>query len=249
MLFVKKLFTSLLIAPGIFVVLLLLLVLFARKRLRLYLILLAVFLYGLSIGPTKELLLLPLENAYPIPSVEEMKKCDAIVVLGGGAYDNAPDVNGTGGLSGDTLTRSIGAYRAYLITGEPIIISGGSLSGGKAEATVVRRLFLALGVKETHIIAETRSRDTSENAQYSAEICRKRKFERILLVTSAYHMKRAVLLFQRTLPSVVPYPTGFRTSRAGFGTLSLLPDASHLLDVSLALKEYLGIVYYTVVRS
>ncbi|MBA4418741.1 MAG: hypothetical protein C0392_12660, partial [Syntrophus sp. (in: bacteria)] len=88
-----------------------------------FIILLACFTYVVSITPVADLFLTPLEKAYRIPSIDAIRKCDAYVVLGGGVNESAPTVDGKGMPSGDALFRVMGAYRLYLLSPKPIIIS------------------------------------------------------------------------------------------------------------------------------
>ena len=241
----KKTVTAFLLPPGIFLVLFLAGLLFVTKRFRSFLLGLFLLLYAISIEPTKDLLLLPLENRYPVPSWSEMRHVDAIVVLGGGALENAPHIDGKGAVSGDSLQRIVAAHRLQAELKKPIIVTGGALFGRKAEAEIAKEVLHRLGVKQQSILAETRSMDTNENALFTGEICKKRNWNSIALVTSAFHMKRSLMLFGRFFNNIVPYPTDYRTLRRSYDYWSFLPDASNLADTALAVKEYLGIVYYT----
>jgi len=242
----KKVITHCLLPPGIFIILLLFACIFLKRRLRILALFFALFIYMLSIGPTKDLLLIPLEDSFPIPSIEDIKRGDAYVVLGGGIYDNAPDVDGKGTLSGDALPRVLTAYKLYRISKKPLILSGGRIFGRTAEAQIAKRTLLSLGVSEKDIITESKSVDTYENALFVKEIADAYKMSRIVLVTSAYHMKRSHLLFGRHFREIVPYPAGHITSRIGHDALSFLPSAAALADVSLAMKEYMGIAFYRI---
>jgi uncharacterized SAM-binding protein YcdF (DUF218 family) len=242
----KKLITHCLLPPGIFIILLLLACIFLKRRLKLLALFFALFIYILSIGPTKDLLLVPLEDSFPVPSIEEVKRGDAYVVLGGGIYDNAPDVDGKGTLSGDALARVFTAYKLYRISKKPVILSGGRILGRTAEAEIAKRTLLSFGVGEKDIITESKSIDTYENAQFVKELSDTHKINRIILVTSAYHMKRSHLLFSRHFREIIPYPAGYLTSRIKYDVLSFLPSAASLADVSLAMKEYMGIVFYKI---
>jgi uncharacterized SAM-binding protein YcdF (DUF218 family) len=234
--------------PGIFIIIPLLLIFFVKKRQKVFLLSFSLFMYVLSISPTREFLLVPLEYAYKIPSINEVKLCDAYVVLGGGVNDNAPHIDGKGSLSNDALARVVGAYRLYLISQKPIILSGGKIFNRASEAEIAKKFLLSLGVKENHLLIETKSKDTYENAQYTKEICEQHNIKRILLVTSALHMKRSVMLFHKFFHDITPYSTGYKTLRIGYDILSFLPDAGNMSDISLATKEYLGILFYKITR-
>ena len=242
----KKVITHCLLPPGIFIMLLLFACIFLKRRLRILALVFALFIYMLSIGPTKDLLLIPLEDSFPIPSIEEIKRGDAYVVLGGGIYDNAPDVDGKGALSGDALARVLAANKLYRISKKPVILSGGRIFGRTAEAEIAKRTLASLGVSEKDIITESKSIDTYENALFVKEIADARNISRIVLVTSAYHMKRSRLLFGRHFREIIPYPAGYLTSRIGYDALSFLPSAAALADLSLAIKEYMGIAFYRI---
>jgi uncharacterized SAM-binding protein YcdF (DUF218 family) len=241
----KKLIVSAVIPPGVLIVFCLCVALFARKKLRMLLAFLAFFIYAVSIGPVAEMFIAPLEKAYAQPSVNEIRECDVYVVLGGGVNTKAPTLDGKGMPEGDALFRVMAAFRLYLFSRKPIIISGGDYLGRESEAEVTRRFLLGLGVKPDDLILESRSTDTYENARYTHEICEKYSFRRVLLITSAYHMKRSVMLFRKLLGPVIPYPAGFK-AQGSIDFLHLLPDASTMAITASALKEYIGILFYKI---
>jgi len=245
MFILKKVVTFFVLPPGIFIVLLALTAIFVKKWLRMTVIVLAALLYLCSIEPAKNLLLLPLENAYNMPSISQIKQCDAYVVLGGGINENTPDIDGKDTLSNDALARVIGAYRLYQKFRKPIILSGGKAFTKRSEAVIAKAMLLSLGVREHDIILEERSVDTYENARYVKEIAEKRSsIRKILLITNAFHMKRSMLLFDKRFKETVPFPAGYMTSRSEYDWLSYFPSASNLEGVSIALKEYFGIFVY-----
>jgi uncharacterized SAM-binding protein YcdF (DUF218 family) len=240
----KKIITSSLLPPGCFILLILLSVFLVRKWFKIVVLFFAALLYVSSIAPVQDLLLIPLEDAYKPPPAEEVKKGNAYVVLGGGVYDFAPDIDGKGILSGEALSRLVCAYRLYRVDRKPIIFSGGKVFDGQPEATVAKRMLLSLGVNEKDIIAEAESRDTYENAKFVKEIMDKHKINRIVLITSAFHMKRSVMLFDKLFEGTIPYPAAYNTSRVKYNILSYLPDAGNMANLAMALKEHLGILFY-----
>jgi uncharacterized SAM-binding protein YcdF (DUF218 family) len=209
------------------------------------LILVAVFIYLVSINPTAELLLNPLERQYSLPSIDEIRQCNAYIILGGGTNEDAPAIDGKGVPEGDALARVIAGYRLYLIFQKPIIVSGGGSPGHEPSAVTMKRFLVSLGVNEKHIYTESRSRDTYENARYTKELCGETQFRRVLLITSAYHMRRSMMLFGKFFKDVTPYPTGFRANKT-YHAVQFLPDARNMDNVEVAIKEYLGILFYTV---
>lgn len=243
----KKLITSFLLPPGIFVVLLFLTGawLCLRRAIRggMVNIALALLLWLLATAPVAELLLASLERGQGIP---RPLRGDVIVMLGGGIHDRVPDLTGSGTPSCDALARLVTAARAYHRLHVPVLVSGGTVFAGRsAEAEIAKRFLTDLGVPAEMVIAEAKSRDTVENAAQCREILRRRGLKNPLLVTSAYHMRRSVLAFEKQGVTVTPLPAQFITSpERPFIWADLLPDAGALAGSATALKEYIGLLYY-----
>lgn len=234
--FLKKLFTFLLLPPSFFILLFLAIALISRKRLVSLISLSGAFtLYLLSIEPVKDMLYRPLEKAYPVP---QKLDADAIVVLAGGSYR-------TGILKEDSMKRLLTGFLLHKRENIPIILSGGSPLGSLPEAEVMRQLLVELGVDARSILTEVHSRDTHENALYVKELCEKKAFRRVALVTSAYHMPRAVESFRNVGLEVVPYPTDFKQDKR-YNFYSFIPRMNVLHDSNKALREHLGRLAYRV---
>ena len=114
----------------------------------------------------------------------------------------------------------------------------------------MKNVLVSIGVGKHYVITEDKSNDTYQNALYVLKICRKKDFSRIILVTSAYHMPRAMLLFTKSTKSgafknikIIPYPDDFKTDMH-YNTYSYFPQLAYLLTSSEALHEYIGYVYY-----
>jgi len=244
MFILKKIITSMCLPLGFVIALLVLSGVFMKKKLRIYAITLAVFIYVLSINPTAELFIRPLEDAFKPASLAEVATCDVYVVLGGGINEDVPDINGKGALSGYALSRVATAYRLYMRDKKPIIFTGGKIFNRTPEAEIAKRFLVSLGVPPHHIITEEKSMDTYENAQYVKELTDKHQFKKIVLITSAFHMKRSYMLFNKRFQEMVPYPADYQISRGGYDLLSFLPNAWNLNLVESAVKEYLGILFY-----
>ena len=249
MFLLKKLLTALFVPPGLFVVLLLAgAVLNRRRRAQMALLLfMASGNYLASIAPVANFLLSPLENQYMVPAMDELRTSDAYVVLGGGVNNKSADIFGQGTLSGDSTARLVAAYRLYRMARKPIIISGGPVYPSEVpESEIGKRFLVKLGVRNDHIMTESRSRDTQENAIYTKELCVGRGIRKIVLVTSAYHLKRAMLLFTPFFSDVIPCPSGLRTSRDETRIRDFFPDADSFRGTSIALRERLGILFYKI---
>lgn len=235
-LFLKKLLSSLILPPSSFIILFLIVALLSRRKIASLIAFFGAFsLYMISVEPVKDALYRPLENAYPVP--QEVKG-DVLVVLGGGAYS-------TGVLKEDSMKRLLTAFILHKKYGLPIVLSGGSPIGSLPEAEIMKELLEELGVDKKNIITEVKSRDTLENALYLKEISKKHGFKKVILITSAYHMPRAVEAYKKVGIEVLPYPTDFKQDKR-YNLYSFLPRAGVLNDSYKALREYLGFLAYQI---
>ena len=116
---------------------------------------------------------------------------DAVIVLGAAVV--AP------GVPGPALVRrvewGVGIFRARLA--RHLVLSGGRVGAAPAESHLMREIALSLGVAGARIIVEDRSRNTFENAIYTGAIIRRRGWRRIVVVTDAFHLPRALYIFRR----------------------------------------------------
>ena len=190
-----------------------------------------------------ERLLGALEREYPTVAVNASPTAEAIVVLGGVTVPPvAPrlEVEALGGI--DRLLHGMRLYRAD--KAPVLVFSGGALTrltgSGMTEAEQFLQLAVASGIDSAAVILEGRSRNTHENALYVREILGARGWRRVLLVTSASHMRRAVAAFQAQGVDVIPAPTDVRVVGRGFSLWQLLPTVGGLEKSSIATKEYMG---------
>lgn len=169
----------------------------------------------------------------------------AIVVLGGGRDLDAPEYAGDT-LKPRTLARLRYAARLSRETGLPLIPSGGNPGAvGEPEATLARDLLQdEFGVPVLAI--ERRSNTTWENARYTAQLMKQHGLERILLVTDAGHMGRALYAFRRNGIEPTPAPLNFLSvsSQEVSPLERYLPSASALKESSDALHELVGALWY-----
>lgn len=185
----------------------------------------------------------------PVPTAE------AIVVLGGSTQPaDYPrpwvDVKD----AGDRILYGAQLYKAG--KAPKLILSGGRIDwkgGGPPEADDMAQIAVAMGVPKADILEEPTSLNTYQNAVNVKAILDREDIHRILLVTSAMHMPRALAIFKKQGIATIAAPTDFIVSerslveisgtREGF-LLSLLPDAEYLNDFSKAIKECIGLVVY-----
>ena len=243
MVYFLKFGASWLLPPGIFIVALFALAWYAWKRrgerrIAVLLFALTFVFYLLCTSVVAERTLGWLEQAY-LPPAEPAG--DVIIMLGGGAMPDSPDVDGVGALCASPANRLLTAVRLQRKLGVPILLSGGQVyEDTGAEAKIARRILIDLGVPESKILVETRSINTTQNARYSAEILRAQGLTQPILVTSAFHMKRAVLNFKKQGIDVVPYPADYQvTHHPVFHYTKLRPQTEALLDNVTVLQETL----------
>ncbi len=239
---VKFLYTVFLFPPGLFILVLLLFAWWRRRSRALArtALLAAAVLYLASIGLVSGPLVHSLETRHTPP---DRVGGDVIVVLGGGATLDTPNLGGRGHLSGSAANRLLTGLQLYHKLGVPIIYSGGQVyATGGVEAAIARSVLLNLGVPDDKIITETASLNTGDNARYTAAILAERGFTRPILVTSAFHMERSVRQFQKAGVAVLPFPTDYQENLGRrFHYTDLWPTPLAAGQLVIALKEYLGL--------
>ena len=172
----------------------------------------------------------------------EFSRAQAIVVLGGGVNENAPELDGRPAPVSTALERVRFAARLYRLTGKPILVSGGSPGrAGEAEAQALRRcLEEDFGVPVRWV--ESGSDNTAQNAVFSRNLLAREGVGTVLLVTSAWHMPRARRAFEHAGLRVVPAGTGFH--RDARTPLDFLPSGLAMRDSTLFFHELLGLAWY-----
>ena len=244
MVYLLKFGAAWVLPPGIFI--LLMLALAAKlfkidKKLSIVVFLGTVIFYLLCTSLVAEKLMGWLEEIYKPPAQIETSGADVIVLLGGGAISQVPDVDGVGALCASPANRLLTAVRLQKILNVPILISGGqTYSDSGAEAEISARVLKSLGVPEDKILTETKSVNTTQNAQYSAEILHDKKLKKPVLVTSAFHMNRAMLNFKLCNFEPIAYPTDFTVAHnPTFHYTKLRPQAEALLLNVTVMQEVL----------
>ena len=192
-----------------------------------------------------------LEGQYLPP--EPLPRADAIVVLSGGILGRMPPRPSVEvGDAGDRLLYGVALYRQG--AAPRIVVTGNVATGGTAPrpaADDMAELLAILGIPHQAIVTETRSENTHDHAVNLCPMLATQGIHRVLLVTSALHMPRAVGVFRRTCPGleVIPAPTDFRAPYDPpmpwyRRSVSLLPTPRALVDFSDGAHEYLGLIYY-----
>jgi uncharacterized SAM-binding protein YcdF (DUF218 family) len=247
MFMLKKLITPFLLPPGIFILALIALGgWYLRKkefRTGLGYLVIGSLLWVCSMAPVSDTIVRGLETGLHIPADPQG---DVIVMLGAGSYNGVEDLSGKGAPLEDALARIVTAARLYKRLQVPVIISGGTSDPRVVpEAVIDQRFLVDLGVPQNRILIEDRSRDTHDNALFTKAICEREGFTRPLVVTSAYHMKRSLLLFRKVRLDATGVPAQFKTGPdMRYGWRDYLPG--DMRDMNLAVKEYLGLIFYTI---
>lgn len=178
----------------------------------------------------------------PHPVNPATQPADAIVVLGGGTYFDAPEYGGDT-VSAFTLVRLRYAARLARETGKPVLVSGGNPEGNPTPEGDQMKAVLQ---NEFHVPVkwvENRSRNTYENARFSYRILNSLGIRRIYLVTHAWHMPRASMAFRAAGFDVVPAATRYATMSPSL-ILQFAPDARALQDSRWFFHEIIGLAWY-----
>jgi uncharacterized SAM-binding protein YcdF (DUF218 family) len=198
----------------------------------------------LGLSPVGNMLMIPLENRFP-PWDAARGAPDGIIILGGVIDASSPGNQIMLNESAERLTVVPDLARRY--PNARILFSGGSgalMDDGSSEAGAAARLLESLGISRDRIILEDRSRNTLENAIFSKPIVHPKRGERWLLVTSAFHMPRAIGVFRKADFPVEPYPVDWRTRGAEdmMRPFAVMSDGLQRSDT--AVHEWVGLVVY-----
>ncbi|HBB34905.1 MAG TPA: hypothetical protein DDZ80_32775 [Cyanobacteria bacterium UBA8803] len=185
----------------------------------------------------------------------QLPQADAIVILGGAtrsAFPPRPTADLNEG--GDRVLYGAQLYREGKA---PLVIaSGGRVEwrgGGASESSDMAQILEIIGVPPKAILQDPTSLNTYQNAVNVRQIMQERGIRRVLLVTSAMHMPRALRIFQRQGIDAIPAPTDFLVTQQELNepnssvaatVLSILPDTQRLDATTRALKEYMGTLIY-----
>lgn len=180
-----------------------------------------------------------LEDPYRPKALSVSPEADAILVLGGATrgdthFSSLGDMN-------QQSDRLLHAVRLFQAGKAPVIVlSGGARPGARPEAQLMQEILQVMGIPEEVIVTEEASRDTYENALYSRTILEGRGIDRVLLVTSAYHMRRAEAVFRAHGFDIIPSPTDYQRLVAPPLIPRWLPMVDDLDRTTRALHEYVG---------
>lgn len=171
----------------------------------------------------------------------------AIVVLGGGTYYNAPEY-GNHTVGRYSLERIRYAAKLHRITGKPILATGGAPLGDESSEAAQMKAVLETEFQVSVKWIEGASRNTNENAYKSFAILKRDEISHIALVTHAWHMPRAEREFGQAGFKVIPAPTAY-TTRYKTDIFAFIPNAGALQKSSLFFHEVIGMLWYRAMPS
>jgi uncharacterized SAM-binding protein YcdF (DUF218 family) len=189
-----------------------------------------------------------LEARYPPVEIGKLPNADAIVLLGGALRLPVPPRTDFELAEASTRVR----YAAKLFQAgkaKRVLISGGNAfaqkRGSQGEAHYIQAFLAELGVPAEAMLLESQSRNTWENAVETKRVLDRDGLKRVLLVTSAAHMPRALASFRAAGIDATPAPTDYRVDERDEPTLlKFLPSAEALSTTTEGLREYLGQAVY-----
>lgn len=195
-------------------------------------------------------LLRSLENQYPVPASDVIDRQVGVIVLGGAighpgsfaAHSQVPL-----GDAAERMSVPVGLLRQR--PGLELVFSGGEgrlLVTGVSESEMASAFYREQGLDMAKLRLEGGSRSTRENAQQVSKLLAERCQQPWLLVTSAWHMPRAMAEFQAVGCKVTPFPVDFRTGEST--PLTEYSLAQSLLSWQVALHEWLGLLVYRITR-
>lgn len=204
--------------------------------------------YAISgLSPLGNALILPLEMRFERPDLAASSHIQGIIVLGGAIDTRVSAAHRDIGLNeaAERMTEAVALARR--LPQARVVFSGGDgglLYVSEPEAAAARRLFEALGVEPSRLLFEAGSRNTYENAAFTRELLLRQSPGRWLLVTSAFHMPRAMALFRAAGVEVLPWPVDYRTRGQADLTRFFSSPAEGLRRVDIACREWAALVVY-----
>ncbi len=257
MIFLSKLLPLFIYPTGMITLLVILTLVFWKKRRLSLTFLILAFSILLVAGNkyTATALARTLEWRYsPLPTGTS---ADVIVVLGGGTE---PDVNPRSMVevnsAGDRVLYAVKLYQEGVA---PILLlSGGDIDflydSPSTPADDMATLMEMVGIPRDQLLIQDASLNTQQDAEYSCAMIKEEGYEKVILVTSAFHMPRSVALFEAQGCPVIPAPVDFSVTTGSWEDLThptieefvidLLPSYTHLSSVTKTMKEYIGMLYY-----
>jgi uncharacterized SAM-binding protein YcdF (DUF218 family) len=187
----------------------------------------------------------------PPTPIHKLQQYDAAIILTGITnQDKTPQDRVYTRRGADRVLNPLQLYKEGYV--KKFIISGGSGSlteKESTEASLLKQLLLYSGVPEADIITEEKSRNTHENAQFTKEVLQHHsELKKLLLVTSAFHMRRAFACFKKEGINTDAFSTDFYTTDRSFTFEQLfIPQEVYLYNWQKLFHEIIGFIVYKIV--
>jgi uncharacterized SAM-binding protein YcdF (DUF218 family) len=196
-------------------------------------------------SPLSTWLILPLEDRFPRADLSG-RPIDGIVILGGGedARVAAARVAHALNMSGERMTEAVALARRF--PDARVVFTGGSIEMLRApafEADAARHLLSDLGIDGERVLFDRQARNTAENALYAKRLADPKPGERWLLVTSGWHMPRAMGLFRKAGFELEAWPTDYRTIGPKDAWVPFASPGAGLHRLDFVTKEWLGLLF------
>ena len=206
------------------------------------------WLWAMSAPVTGDGLIRLLERSETRVEVASLEQADAVVVLGG-IVRQVPGVRlGEWGETADRFEAGVELFRAGKA---PLLLFMGAKTpwapDERVEGAILRKRAMELGISRDSVKVSEKVTNTADEARAARKTLVNIKHPRVILVTSAFHMPRAAMLFRREGIEVQEFPVDFRTAYYSRRTpMDFLPQAEGLENSEIALREIMGILYYRI---
>ena len=185
-----------------------------------------------------------LEAPYVAERSSDPGPLEVVVILGGGYFKGLnPNLDD---LVGSTYSRVVRGVRTYKQTGARLMVMSGFTEDAAPDRMVsmMKALAVEMGIPPANIITECRSRNTFEHPLELSRLGRVDPEETIGLVTSAWHLPRAMAAFRRLYPKVVGIPADSYMASSPGGALAWVPQSDALSVTTTVFREKIGSVWY-----
>ena len=204
-------------------------------------------LLGSALPLTSKLIWHGLEQQHPPKLLDRLGSYDAVVVLSG--MLSGFEYKGIFRSEWSDPDRFFAGIEVLKSGKAPILIFTKGLlpwANVPAEGELLRIKAIEMGVDETQIILSDTVSNTAEEAVAIKELMEEKGINKILLITSSFHMPRAKLLFDRQGINAETFPVDFKVTGRELNWLSFLPSADGLALTSNGVREYIGLLYYEI---
>ena len=198
------------------------------------------FVFWLASAPVLSTFLIArLESRFEPVSISEIEQLEAVIVLGGGTAlrpDGIPELTAAGDRVAQGAIFYLKSKAIFLVTSGSPISGIGPVENDSSDHTAF--LWKQFGIPDSGII-QIEGRNTSEEMRSLAKLVEETQWKRVGLITSAFHMPRAMRLASINQLDLIPIPVDYRAT-AGTDLRNWIPSASGLDNMTKVLHEYLG---------